>query len=100
MIGYLRRRRRFYRMRFPVGMGNTGVPRSRGNRGQTASENSTPVLGGSMLIGNRLGGLVTGTIVVLAVTAGASAADRVTTIPLGGSLENQSGEHPYGVYVP
>ena len=54
-----------------------------------------------MRIGIRLGGsVIRALIVALAVTAGAQAADRVTTIPLGGSLENQSGDHHYGVYVP
>ena len=54
-----------------------------------------------MRIGIRLGGsVIRALFVVLGVTAGAQAADRVTTIPLGGSLENQSGDHHYGVYVP
>src|SRR5271157_5194815 len=58
-------------------------------------------MGGSMRIGIRLGGSVTWALIaVLGVTAGAQAADRVTTISLGGALENQSGDHHFGVYVP
>ena len=52
---------------------------------------STPVLGGSMRIGNRLGGCVIGAFVaVLGMAAGAQAAERVTTVPLGGSLAGQN----------
>ena len=54
-----------------------------------------------MRIGIRLGGSVTWALIaVLGMTAGAQAADRVTTISLGGALENQSGDHHFGVYVP
>ncbi|QEH32975.1 hypothetical protein OJF2_14670 [Aquisphaera giovannonii] len=54
-----------------------------------------------MRSGNRLGLSVIGAAVtLLGMTAGARAADRVTPVPLGGSLERQSGEHPYGVYIP
>jgi hypothetical protein len=54
-----------------------------------------------MRIGNRLGGLVVHAfIAVLGMAAFAQGADRVTTVPLGGSLENQSGDHSYGVFVP
>ena len=54
-----------------------------------------------MRIGIRLGGSVTWALIaVLGVTAGAQAADRVTTVSLGGALENQSGDHHFGVYVP
>ena len=54
-----------------------------------------------MRIGIRLGGSVTWALIaVLGVTVAAQAADRVTTISLGGALENQSGDHHFGVYVP
>jgi hypothetical protein len=54
-----------------------------------------------MRIGNRLGGsLILACTALLGVSASARAADRVTTIPLGGSLDRQSGDHHFGVYVP
>ncbi|MFO0889710.1 MAG: hypothetical protein U0790_11295 [Isosphaeraceae bacterium] len=54
-----------------------------------------------MRIGNRLGGTLIGVVVAaLGLTTAAQAADRVTIVPLGGSLENQSGDHHFGVYVP
>jgi hypothetical protein len=54
-----------------------------------------------MRIGNRLGGsAIWAFIAVLGVTAGARAAERVTKLPLGGSLDGQTGDHHYGVYVP
>ena len=54
-----------------------------------------------MRIGIGLGGSVTWALIaVLGMTAGAQAADRVTTISLGDALENQSGDHHFGVYVP
>ena len=62
---------------------------------------STPVLGGSMRIGNRLGGvLVWALAATMSVAAGAQTAERVTTVPLGGSLDGQSGDRYFGVYVP
>ena len=63
--------------------------------------NSTPVLGGSMRIGNRLGGvLVWALAATMSVAAGAQTAERVTTVPLGGSLDGQTGDRYFGVYVP
>lgn len=54
-----------------------------------------------MRIGNRLGGSVVWALVAtLGVTAGAGAAERVATVPLGGSLDGQSGDRYFGVYVP
>ncbi len=54
-----------------------------------------------MRIGNRLGGvLVWGLAVTMSVAAGAQTAERVTTVPLGGSLDGQSGDRYFGVYVP
>ena len=54
-----------------------------------------------MRIGNWLGGSV---IMALAAIHGMAAtartAEHVTTVPLGGSLDGQSGDHYYGVYVP
>jgi hypothetical protein len=62
---------------------------------------STPVLGGSMRIGNGLGGsVILASITFLGMAASARAADRVTTIPLGGSLERQTGNRHYGIYLP
>ena len=54
-----------------------------------------------MRIGNWLGGSV---IMALAAIHGMAAtartAEHVTTVPLGGSLDGQSGDRYYGVYVP
>ena len=57
-----------------------------------------------MRIGNWLGGSV---IMALAAIHGMAAtartAEQVTTVPtlpLGGSLDGQSGDHYFGVYVP
>ena len=50
-----------------------------------------------MRIGNWLGGWV---IWALVATIGVAANAGVTTVPLGGSLDGQSGEHYYGVYIP
>ncbi len=36
----------------------------------------------------------------MSMAAGAGTAEHVTTVPLGGSLDGQSGDHHYGVYVP
>src|SRR6476620_785428 len=78
-----------------------GVPRMTGNRLQSACLFSSPVLGGSMRIGNRLGGsAIWAFVAVLGVSAGAQAAERVTKLPLGGSLDGQSGDRYYGVYIP
>src|SRR5690242_10035050 len=63
--------------------------------------NTTPVLGGSMRIGIRLGGAMFGVIVtMMGTTTRADSAERVVAIPLGGSLEAQKGDHNYGVYIP
>ncbi len=54
-----------------------------------------------MRIGNSLGGLVIWALAVsMSVTASAVATENVTAIPLGGSLDDQSGDRYYGVYVP
>src|SRR4051794_8197168 len=54
-----------------------------------------------MRIGIRLGGCVIGGFVAfLGKATGAQAAERVTTLPLGGSLAGQQGDHYFGVYVP
>jgi hypothetical protein len=54
-----------------------------------------------MRIGNWLGGWVIWVLAAtISVTANAGAAEHVTTVPLGSSLDGQSGEHYYGVYVP
>ena len=61
------------------------------------------LLGGSMRIGNRLGGAVVWAIVATASATGrrgAGAAERVQPVPLGGSLADQSGDRHFGVYVP
>ena len=54
-----------------------------------------------MRIGNWLGGSV---IMALATIHGMAAtartAEHVTTVPIGGSLDGQSGDRYYGVYVP
>lgn len=54
-----------------------------------------------MRIGIRLGGTVIASfIVACAASTDARAGNRVTTIPLGGSLEQNPGDHSYGVYIP
>ena len=56
-----------------------------------------------MRIGNRLGGAVVWALVAATSAisgAGASAAERVQPVPLGGSLGDLSGDRRYGVYVP
>src|SRR5215212_3520112 len=56
-----------------------------------------------MRIGNRLWGSVLCSIAVLAYvpwSLAANLADKVVTVPLGGSLSSQSGDHHYGVYIP
>jgi hypothetical protein len=58
-----------------------------------------------MRIGNWLGGSVIMTLAVVhGMAATARTAEQVTTvpttIPLGGSLDGQSGDHYFGVYVP
>ncbi len=54
-----------------------------------------------MRIGNWLGGSVIWALAAtMGMAAGAGTAEHVTTIPLGGSLDGQSGDHHYGVYVP
>ena len=56
-----------------------------------------------MRIGNRLGGSVLWSIVVMISAPwalGAVATERVAQVPLGGSLSGQSGDGHFGVYVP
>jgi hypothetical protein len=54
-----------------------------------------------MRIGIRLGGCVIGAFFAfLGMATGAQAAERVTTLPLGGSLAGQNGDHFFGVYIP
>ena len=54
-----------------------------------------------MRIGNWLGGSVIWALAAtMSMAAGAGTAEHVTTVPLGGSLDGQSGDHYYGVYVP
>jgi len=54
-----------------------------------------------MRMGNRLGGvLVWALAVTMSGTARAQTTERVTQVPLGGSLDGQSGDRYYGVYVP
>ena len=54
-----------------------------------------------MRIGNWLGGSVIWALAAtMSMAAGAGTAEHVTTVPLGGSLDGQSGDHHYGVYVP
>src|SRR5439155_27174675 len=56
--------------------------------------------GGSMRIGNRLGGmLVWAWAASMGVAASARTAERVI-VPLGGSLDGQTGDRYYGVYIP
>src|SRR5262245_27144849 len=76
-------------------------PGSTSNR--CASIQLIPVSGGSMRSGNRRGGSVRWMwIAVMGVTlvAEARAAERVTTVPLGGSLQGQNGDRYFGVFVP
>ncbi|MGO9922669.1 MAG: hypothetical protein ACLQIB_49235 [Isosphaeraceae bacterium] len=53
-----------------------------------------------MRIGNGLGCLVVWAAAATLGVAAQPGAERVTSVPLGGSLEGQTGEHYYGVYVP
>jgi hypothetical protein len=54
-----------------------------------------------MRIGNWLGGaMIWAWAATMSMAAGAGTAGHVTTIPLGGSLERQTGDRHYGVYVP
>ena len=54
-----------------------------------------------MRIGNRLGGSVFWSLAMtMGATAGASAGERSRTVPLGGTLDGQTGDHYFGVYVP
>jgi hypothetical protein len=54
-----------------------------------------------MRIGNRLGGvLVWALAATMSVAASAQTTERVTTVPLGGSSDGQSGDRYFGVYVP
>jgi hypothetical protein len=54
-----------------------------------------------MRIGNWLGGSVIWALTAtMSMAAGAGTAEHVTTVPLGGSLDGQSGDHHYGVYIP
>ena len=54
-----------------------------------------------MRIGNWLGGsVIWAWAATMSMAAGAGTAEHVTTVPLGGSLDGQSGDHHYGVYVP
>ena len=54
-----------------------------------------------MRIGNWLGGAVIwASAATMSMASGAGTAEHVTTIPLGGSLDGQSGDHHYGVYIP
>jgi hypothetical protein len=53
-----------------------------------------------MRIGNGLGGLVIWAAAATMAIAAQPGAERVITVPLGGSLDGLSGEHYYGVYVP
>src|SRR5262245_59684447 len=90
--------------------GNLMSPRPRRNgipRGQTTRAPALSgefilhrYLGGSMRIGNRLGGvLVWALAATVSVAANARTTERVI-VPLGGSLEGQTGERYFGVYVP
>jgi hypothetical protein len=54
-----------------------------------------------MRIGHWLGGSMIWSLAVLMnLAADAGTTDQLTPVPLGGSLERQSGDHHYGVYVP
>src|SRR5262249_50741643 len=64
---------------------------------------STPVWGGSMCSGNRLGGLWVWALAAtmgMSVAADAQTAERVITIPLGVASNVQTGAHYFGVYIP
>jgi hypothetical protein len=51
--------------------------------------------------GIRLGGSVIWALAVaMSASVGAGAAEHVKSVPLGGWLDGQSGDHYYGVYVP
>ena len=56
-----------------------------------------------MRTGRRIGRSTVGVLAWALIALAASAADpveRVTSVPLGGALNNQTGDHSYGVYVP
>ncbi|MBV8606788.1 MAG: hypothetical protein JO034_04915 [Singulisphaera sp.] len=56
-----------------------------------------------MRIGNRFGGAVLWSVVALISaprTSGADGVERVQTVPLGGTLADQSGDRPFGIYIP
>ena len=54
-----------------------------------------------MRIGNWLGGsVIWAWAATMGMAAGSGTAEHVTTVPLGGSMDGQSGDHHYGVYVP
>jgi hypothetical protein len=54
-----------------------------------------------MRIGNWLGGsVIWAWAAMMGMAAGAGTAGHVTTVPLGGSLEGQSGDRHFGVYIP
>ncbi len=54
-----------------------------------------------MRIGNWLGGSVIIAVAAMhGMAASARTAEHVTTVPLGGALDGQSGDNYYGVYVP
>ena len=54
-----------------------------------------------MRIGNQLGGVLVWVLAVaMSGPAGAQTAERVTTVPLGGTLGGQAGDRYFGVYVP
>ncbi len=54
-----------------------------------------------MRIGNRLGGaMALAVAAVISATTALAAAERVTPVPLGGTLPDQKGDRGYGVYVP
>ena len=54
-----------------------------------------------MRIGNWLGGsVIWAWAATMGMAAGSGTAEHVTTVPLGGTMDGQSGDHHYGVYVP
>jgi hypothetical protein len=54
-----------------------------------------------MRIGNWLGGsVIWAWAATMSMASGPGTAEHVTTLPLGGSMDGQSGDHHYGVYVP
>ncbi|MBV8381302.1 MAG: hypothetical protein JOZ63_01770 [Planctomycetaceae bacterium] len=56
-----------------------------------------------MRIGNRFGGAVLWSMVALISAPwalGGDGVERVQTVPLGGTLADQSGDRPFGVYIP